>query len=147
VRFSDGDYGRVFVILPNHKVCEAELITPTSLINPNKRTLETVRKARAFERGVIKEFNFIAQSNIRGESVEDRVARQLELSDPVEKKSVGEAPSNAPSVVHKFTRLDGQKIKESHVDVTVEGVASVEADDSIFSAPARRHIFNFEDEA
>lgn len=146
VRFSDDDYGRVFVILPNHKVCEAELITPTSLINPNKRTLETVKKARAFERGVIKEFNFIAQSNIRGESFEDRVARQLELSDPVERESVGEAPSNAPSVVHKFTRFDGQKIKESHVDVTVDGVASVEADDSIFSAPACRHIYNFEDE-
>jgi hypothetical protein len=50
VRFSDDDYGRVFVILPNHKVCEAELITPTSLINPNKRTLETVKRARLRKR-------------------------------------------------------------------------------------------------
>lgn len=146
VRFSDDDYSRIFIVLPNHKVCEAELITPTSLISPNKQTIKAIRRARAFERGVINDFNLIAQSNIRGEAVEDRVARQLELSELEERESVGEVSSNTPSTVHKFTRLDGQRIRESRSDVTVDSVASVDAEDSIFDTPKRRKRFDLEDE-
>lgn len=146
VRFSDDDYSRVFVILPNHKVCQAELITPTSLINPDKRTINTVRRARAFERGVIKDFTFIAQSNIRGESVEDRVARQLDSNVAEESEAVSVESPNTTSVVHKITRLDGRMIKERRDDVTVDGVAHTDADDSIFVTPKRQHRFGLEDE-
>jgi hypothetical protein len=145
VRFSDDDYGRVFVILPNHKVCQAELITPTSLINPDKRTLNTVRRARAFERGIIKDFTLIAQSNIRGESVEDRVAQQLDLNETEEGEAVRIASSNSTSVIHKITRLDGRMIRECRDDITADGVASAVTDESIFVVPTRRYRFESED--
>lgn len=146
VRFSDDDYGKVFVILPNQKVCQAELITPTSLISPDKRTVNTIRRARAFERGVIKDFTLIAQSNIRGESVEDRVARQLDSHVAEEGEAVGVAAPNTTSVVHKITRLDGRVIRERRDDVTADGVASAVADNSIFLTPRRPQRFETEDE-
>jgi len=48
VRYDDNDYGKVWVVLLGVGPREARLITPTSLINPDKETLKTV--ARLAER-------------------------------------------------------------------------------------------------
>lgn len=148
VRFSDDDYSRVFVILPNLKLCEAELITPTSLINPDRRTLKVVKQARAFERSVIKDFNLIAQSNIRGESLEDRVARQIELSEAVTTEPPDRAGTPARAPVHKLTRMDQRKLppRRDVKQVTAADVARTEADSSIFSVNRRAGIAGVEDE-
>jgi Mu transposase-like protein len=76
VRFTDRDYGRVWVVLPDGDLCEARLITPTSLLNPNRETLKVVAQARAHERKLIRDFHLIAQSEVRGEGIEDRVQLQ-----------------------------------------------------------------------
>src|ERR1044072_7744772 len=78
VRYSEDDYKRVFVILPNSNICEAELITPTSIINPNQQTLKAVKQMQAHERAIERDFQLIKQSHNRGETLEDRTARLLE---------------------------------------------------------------------
>lgn len=148
MRYSDDDYSKVFVILRNHEaceVCEAELITPTSLVKPNKATLKTVNRARAFERGVFNEFNFIAQSNIRGESLEDRVVRQLGSAEAGPAEA---AVASASAAVHKLTRLDHRRAatnRDAH-QVTADEVARAEADTTIFSVKRRAGVVGVEDE-
>jgi hypothetical protein len=148
VRFSNDDYGRVFVILPNLKICEAELLTPTSLINPNKRTLKAVKQARAFERNVINDFNFIAQSNIRGESPEDRVARQIVADEAVDIKQRDRASPTARAIVHKLTRIDHcmPPARRDVTQVTAAEVARAEADTSIFTVSSHDRIMGVDDE-
>ena len=46
VRYIDRDYGRVWVRLPDGDLCEARIITPTLLLNPNRETLKVVAQAR-----------------------------------------------------------------------------------------------------
>jgi hypothetical protein len=77
VRYTDRDYGRICVVLPDKKPYEARLIKGSSLINPNKETLQPVAKARAQERKVIRDFDLLAQSMWREETSEERVNRQL----------------------------------------------------------------------
>lgn len=129
---------------------EAELITPTSLVNPNKGTLETVKRARAFERGVIKDFNFIARSNMRGETLEDRVSRQIESCEE-NVIGLGEGGNAGPiAVVHKLTRLDQPKHpnRPDKPQVTAAEVANAEAyAPLVVPAPAARPVteFDYED--
>lgn len=148
VRFSDDDYGRVFVILPNHKMCEAELITPTSLTNPNKATVNTIKRARAFERALTNNFNFVAQANLRGESLEDRVAAQIELGEAAttEPRAGALAPSRA--TVHKLTRMDQRTLpaRRNIRQVTAAEVSHAEADTSIFIVSRCAGVTEVEDE-
>jgi len=137
------------VLLPNHQLCEAALITPTSILKPDKRTLKLVAEARAHERKIIREANLLHASNLRGETVEERVSEQL----PLEDKEVGETTlANSPARVHRLTRLDRPKLRQvagaSHV--TDEQVARIEADFSILqveeSSTAVKE-FDYEEEA
>ena len=147
VRYSDDDYSRVWVVLPNGHICEATLITPTSLLNPNKQTIEAVRAARAHERKLQREFTFYTQSHLSGETTEDRVARQLELEVMVEarEKIVGEEQSPAQSSVHLLTYLDSPK-KQCPLpkEVTNEEVAAASTDDSIFDQVERGYVKEFD---
>jgi hypothetical protein len=76
ILYSDDDYKSVWIILPDGDLCEASLITPTSLLNPNRATLQTVREASAHERNLIQNYQLLQESQMRGETTEDRVARQ-----------------------------------------------------------------------
>lgn len=130
VRYADSDYSRVWVLLPNHQLCEAVLVTPTSILKPDRQTLKLVAEARAHERKVIREANLLHASNLRGETVEERVAEQL---PPEEREAETLAHTNSPASVHQLTRLDRPKLRQvvnaSHV--TDEQVARIEADFSI----------------
>lgn len=143
VRYKDDDYSRVWIILPNKEVCEAKLITPSPLINPNKQTLTVVAKARAHERKLVREFELIAQSNVRGETIEDRIARQIEIEAAPTDESV-----NVPAVMPQSIRLDigvselGSKLPE----VSATDVAATEIDNSIFSQTTSSSINEFDDE-
>jgi hypothetical protein len=79
VRYNDKDYTHIWVVLPDGKLVRADLITPTSLLNPDKRVLKVVAEAKATERRTIREYRLITESSLRGETTEDRVAAQLEL--------------------------------------------------------------------
>jgi hypothetical protein len=75
IRYSERDCRRVWVVLPDRRLVEAELVTPTPLLEPNKETLRLVAQARRREKKLLDEFHLLAQARVRGESVEERVNR------------------------------------------------------------------------
>ncbi len=88
-------------MLPDKNPYEARLIKGSSLINPNKETLQTVAKARAQERKVIRDFELLAQSMWREETPEERVNRQLS-GEP----ATGlDAPMMEPERIGRVTRF------------------------------------------
>jgi hypothetical protein len=84
VRYSEDDYSHVWIIpppthdIPNPAMIRAELVTRGGVLKPNKETLAMVSRQRKHEERVIREHSFINQSIIRGESVEDRIAAEIE---------------------------------------------------------------------
>jgi Mu transposase, C-terminal len=135
VRYSDDNYKSVQVILPNMKMCEAQLITPTSLLNPNKETLKLIKNARANERKIMREFDLITQSQLRCETVEDRVV-QMQESEETEDfdENASEDVGAKTSSVHQLIRLDHIKpVVTSKQEVTSIKVKEATADTSIFT--------------
>jgi hypothetical protein len=141
MRYSDEDYTKVFVVLPNARICEAQRINPSSLLNPNKETVKRIRKAKANEKKIADEFELLTQSTLRGETVEDRVARELEaIEEPEAEDSQGKRQP-PQGRVHQLTRLDRARRQRTSggAVVTSAMVSQVPADTSIFSdVPVRR---------
>jgi Mu transposase, C-terminal len=144
VRFSDRDYSRVWVVLPNGEVCEARLLQGSSLLNPNKETLQTVAKARARERQVIREFELLAQSVWREETTEERVNRQL--ATPLTSES--ESAQSEPARVYRMTRFERVRtIAGLQLESTiVTELDVVEAGDVKVVAPGRITINEVDDD-
>lgn len=147
VRYSEDDHKRVFIILPNSQICEATLITPTSIINPNQQTLKIVRQLQAHEKAIDSEFRLLERSNSRGENVEDRTARLLQMyMDEADDK--GERDERAhQSQVYLWTVLEGRKLYPvpSEDEVSAKDVAEVEADRSIFDMTPVRRFSEFDE--
>lgn len=145
VRYADGDYSRVQVVLPGGQMCEAQLITPTSLLNPNKQTLKTVAEARARERKLIRDFQLLSQSALRGETTEDRVAQVVneELQDTPQAQERELAPQAS---AHLLMRLDHRRMSSAGgaSEVNVAEAWEVEADFSIFDSPVRYSMREFD---
>jgi hypothetical protein len=145
VRYSDGDYSRVRVVLPGGQMCEAQLITPTSLLNPKKQTLKAVAEARARERKLIRDFQLLNQSALRGETTEDRVA-PIVNEEQQEMPQAQETEPALPASVHLLMRLDHRPMHSAGgaSEVNVAEVLAVEADLSIFDAPVRCSVREFD---
>jgi len=135
------------VVLPNAQICEANLITPTSLLNPNKQTLQVVKQARAHERRLQREFNLLSQSQLRGETTEDRVAQQLELESDDE-SNIGMTTEDQPQIghVYQLTRFDRRKQRQISMQktITIEEVQDTVSDTSIFYQPKRGRVREFD---
>lgn len=145
VRYKDDNYNQVWVILPNNTICEAERIPTSSLLNPNKQALKMVAHARANEREVVRNFELITQSVIRGESTEDRVAKELEADSVTEAAAtVTNKTQTTPAQVHQLTRFDCSKVKGIAKNVTGAEVAKTSADTSIFNVSEQRKIKEFD---
>jgi transposase InsO family protein len=139
IRYADGDYKSVFVVLPNRQICEAERITPSSIINPNAQTQKAIVKARKHEKKINEEFHFIAQSQLRGETMEDRVAQELNDAEFITEK--GESQGQTASV-HLMTRMHGQKLRQvsgGHA-ITASDVANTEAEEPLIVLPISAHV-------
>ena len=119
IRFTERDYRRIWVVLPNKNVEEAELVTPTPLLNPNQETLRLVSRARQQEKKLINEFQLLAQSQLRGESVEDRVNQQISGPPDTDLSSTA-APR---STIYPLNRLERRPLK------AVSAASSVEIDE------------------
>ncbi len=150
VRYTDDDYSHAWVVLPNGTFCEASRIDASSIITPNKETHKAVAQMIKHERNVVNEFQLITQSRLRGESVEDRVVAALEIEQPEEMPLAVNAEGSAPQGrVQKLSRFDAKKLRAvpSSRGVSATDVSSVEADASIFEAPERGRVseFDFED--
>jgi hypothetical protein len=148
VLFSDDDYRSVWVILPNNGLCEAKLISPTSILNPNKETLQTVRDASAKERQLIKDFQLLNESQLRGETTEDRVMKRIGQADgETLRTSVIEPQANAGSV-HQLTRFDHSKLVSiaSSKETDARYIPDGKADDSMFASSEPFRLKEFEHE-
>ncbi len=145
VRYSDGDYSRVRVVLPSGQMCEAQLITPTSLLNPNKQTLKVVAQARARERKLIRDFQLLNHSALLGETTEDRIAQIVSEEQP-DMLQAEETVAAVPASVHLLMRLGHQRVRSAGGgrEVDVAEVLEVEADLSIFDSPVRSSIREFD---
>ncbi len=145
IRYTDDDYSRVWVVLPNGEICESSLISPTSLINPNKQTLKAVRDARAHERKLIRDFDLLKQSQLRGETSEDRVmyGRKSLGKEKVERISPRQQPGQA--VVHKMTRMDRKKHFKLHKPgVSLDEASVAQADELIFDTSEQEYVSEFD---
>jgi hypothetical protein len=101
IRYTDRDYSRIWVVLPDKKPYEARLIKGSPLINPNKETLQTVARARAQERKVIRDFELLAQAMWREETPEERLNRQLSI----EPATTLDAPITEQERIERVTRF------------------------------------------
>lgn len=146
IRYSDDNYRSVKVVLPNMKMCDAHLVTPTSLINPNKETLKVIKNAKSNERRIISEFELIAHSKLRGESTEDRAARELETEIIIESDSLGREDQKQTGHIHQLTRLARSKASHTpkQVKVTSAKVAQTSIDTSIFFEAEQSIIKEFD---
>lgn len=136
ILFSDDDYRTVWVILPNNEICEANLISPTPLLNPNRSTLQAVKEAHAHERKLIRDYQLLNESNIRGETTEDRVTRKISHGGDVATQNVLPEMRPSSNSVHLLTRFDHAKITPvaSAKEITVSEIAEYELDDSMFGS-------------
>ena len=151
LRYSERDYSRVWVVLPDRRICEARLIAPTPLLNPDSQTLKAVAQARAHERKVIRDYSLILESQMRGESLEDRVAavlpvpsqQELPLFDGFDDLPV---PALPPARVHQLTRMDRQKLRAvpARHQVTAADVAAAESALVISEPTPRKRVLEFE---
>ncbi|MDT5063172.1 MAG: putative transposase [Acidobacteriota bacterium] len=143
VRYSDGDHNSVFVILPNKQICEAERITPSSIINPNAHTQKIIAQARAYEKKINEEFHFIAQSQLRGETAEDRVSQEWNVTESMHEE---EEKRDQTASIHLMTRMHGRKLRQvsGGRNVTVSDVATAEAESLTFVSPVPRRVSEFD---
>lgn len=106
VRYSEGDYSRLWAVLPDGRIVEAQLVTPSSILNPNKKSMEMIARQKAHERKVVREFRFIQESNYRGETTEDRVAQIVNEHDEPSSPDAEKLAVNSQPTVRQLTRLD-----------------------------------------
>ena len=144
IRYDSNDLSRVWVILPNGQPCEAELVEKSGYLNPNKQTVSLMKRQEAFERKTFRDWNYINQSIVRGDTLEERVFAQYEI-EPEETEAVA-MEAGSPARVHQLTRMDKPKLRAVPRTraITVDQVACVEADDSIFSAPESSKVSEFD---
>jgi hypothetical protein len=131
IRYSDGDWERVWAVLPDGQVVEASAVGNSGVLNRNKKTMGIVAKQRAHEQKVAREFQFISQSNWRGETTEDRVAMQLVDPDETQPPEAERIAVNAtnPRVINA-TRFDLAKKRPS--GVTAEQIESANVIEGMF---------------
>ena len=147
VRYSDDDYSKVFVFLPNGRMCEAQRINPTSLLNPDKETVKRIREVKKHERQLTGEFQLLSHSLLRGETAEDRVAREMYALEetPDSEGSSGE-DMQPEGRVHQLTRLEHVRRRPAPVAsvVTSAMVAQADTDISIFAEALGSRIKEFD---
>jgi hypothetical protein len=88
---------------------------------------------------------FITQSKIRGETVEDRVAQELETDGEIEDaNNIKEEVRSAVGNVHFFNRPDQPKRKRNLKEVTAADVSATSVESSIFDTQVGSCIREFD---
>lgn len=131
IRYSDGDYSKVWILLPKGELCQAELITPTPLLNPNKETLKVIAKARKHEQKLIEDYQLVEQSRVLGQTIEERVS-QLDVR--LQPAITSQNSNNEQTSVYPMTRLEKRKIPRLIAvgEITAQHISKVQANTSIF---------------
>ena len=144
IRYTSRDYSSIYAVLPDNEVCKAELITPTSIINPNKETLQQIAKLRRQENEIIKNYQLISESEQRGENIDDRYLAQESKICADEAKVVEPSDSQIGkgNVIKfsKFKRNNLKVVKTKHSGVSVEEVEECEEAEVKVVAPAKTRV-------
>lgn len=162
VRYSEDDYSRCFIIppptdaIPNPNIIEAQAVIAGTIRRPNKQTQMLISTQKKHEAKIIREVQLINYSMIRGESVEDRVAAQLEpeveeeaqVAIAVGAEAAGSGFAPPPARVHLVGRLDRKRVggPKAIRPVTVDQVKDTPVDDSIFEEPSSGVVKMWEDD-
>jgi hypothetical protein len=97
IKYTDQDYKKIWVIMPDKKMIEANLIEPVSFLNPNKEVLKQVKKIEAVNKQLIRDFHLLQHSKLRFETAEDSINKSLsndhdliesESPEPLSKASI-----------------------------------------------------------
>lgn len=97
IKYTDQDYKKIWVVMPDKKLVEADLIEPVSFLNPNKEVLKQVKKIEAKNKQLIRDFHLLQHSKLRFETIEENlnksqteknVITDLESSEDISKASV-----------------------------------------------------------
>jgi hypothetical protein len=150
-RYSDDSYLTAWIVLPDGRVVEGTRLERSSILNPNKETQRTVATLIKHEAKLAKDFNLLAHSRLRGESVEDRAAVLIGLEQPaIEEMPIAVNEMQAQQArVQQITRFDGVKLRAvpDKPSVTSAQVSSVEVDESIFDTSGGGQVkeFDFDD--
>ena len=145
IRYDANDLSRVWAILPNGQICEAELVEKSGYLTPNKQTATLMKRQEAFERKTFKTWDYLNQSIVRGDSLEERVAAQFEVEEPEIEEAVAAEAGGRPHV-HKMTRMDRPKLRSvpKSKSITADQVAQVEPEQTIFRVPDRGRVREFD---
>jgi len=148
VRYLDDNYSTVWVVLPDGTFCEATRLDSSSVLTPNKETQRAVAQMIQHERRVIKDFQLITHSRLRGESVEDRVAVAYGVEQDAAEAlpvAVNANPEESRASVQRLTRFDGRKLRAvPQPSVSSAEVSKIEADASIFGTPDKGRVSEFD---
>lgn len=134
IRYNDQDYTKIYAVLPNGQIVEAEMVGNSGVLNPSKRTMGLVAKQRNHEIKLAREYQLVQQSNWRGETAEDRVNAMMAIEpDAPESESKKQAVNERPRV-HVIGRFDKSKIiSAGRPSVTAEMVENTNVIDGMFS--------------
>lgn len=143
VRYDSNDLSRIFVILPNGQMCEAELVQKSGYLTPNKQTATLMKQTEARERRMQREHNLLTMSRLRGETLEERVAAEYDIEQ--EEEVIEAVAGGDQARVRRITRLDKPALRAvPSRTVTVAQVTAVEPDDSIFVEPSSGAVTEFD---
>lgn len=113
IKFTDQDYKKIWVVMPDKKLVEAKLVEPVAFLNPNKETLKMVKKMEAKKRETIRNFHLLQQSNLRFENTEKQLIHH-QLDEPPSPDSQLTPPKSSvimfpPYVKETSAETDEQK--------------------------------------
>ena len=145
IRYSDNDWNRIFAVLPNGQIVEAERMEQSGVLNPNKKIMGVVARQRAKEQQDARNHLLVQQSNWRGETVEDRVQATLppeEILPPEQQKMA----VNARPTVNAISRFEKNKFVSSKPAVTTEMVESANVIEGMFGRKKTDSEYRIKDE-
>ena len=131
VKYTDQDYKTVWVILPNRKCVEANLIEPSSFLNPNKETLKQIKQIEKKDKQNIRNFHLLQQSRLRFETTEDRLMESCQAEAPLIESKLSKTPSTAS--VHLFPKITNIKTPNPNKRklISAEDVSAIKPEISI----------------
>jgi hypothetical protein len=150
IRYLDSDYTTVWIVTPDGAICEAQRVDLGSILTPSRESMKAVAQRTRAERDLIKNHQLLTQSIWRGESVEHRIAAELQMEEPLEMPlpiAVGEH-NQGQARVALFNRLDTKRHMAPVTRlVTAAEVSNIEVDEEIFvETEERGRVKEFDDE-
>lgn len=147
IKFTDQDYSKIWVVLPDKKIVEAELIEPVSFLNPNKDVLKQIKRIEAKKRAEIHNFHLLQQSRLRFETTEEYLSKSLPDEENFINSELSESSeSSSKASVHLFPTITRNKSPNSNKNSTfsVKDVTEIESEINILPKVKPIKINEFE---